>query len=204
MTFFPDLSPCTYFGEPPAGGEGRLLTVGWLADRLPSAPELPQRLESVLGRLAEIWLADVDPWPIRMGRHGCGLCGAPANRAPETVVAHGERRLRLGSGFITVPAVDRLFVAPSLVIHYVTAHGYQPPRVFVDALLNCPKPNSRAYLRALARAGGSWLATDAHGLPMGSWRSWLTTVMPKQGLATTRVGRRRLRALFTVLGGHAE
>jgi len=172
VTFYADLGECRYFDRPevtyvetdgrvitlgsyrPSDG-GRLRAVGWLANELPGAPVDPSTLTKAVDALVRIWLANVDPWPGSFGRHGCGLCGAPPDRAPETEVVHKGKRLGLGAGFITVPASGYLYVAPSLVIHYMLAHGYQPPSEFLTALQVCPNPRSTAYLEALRPEGPS-------------------------------------------------
>lgn len=101
----------------------------------------------------------------------------------------------MGSGYITVPGDGRIFIAPSLVLHYIDAHGYRPPDPFVAALAACPHPRSRDYGRALRDAGGPWLDRDDHGLPLGSWRSWAMQRVPVDTLVQTRAGRRILRVI---------
>ncbi len=54
----------------------------------------------------------------------------------------------LGAAEIRVLGEDDIFAAPDLVYHYVTVHGYQPPQIFVDAVLNGYAPDSAAH-RAL-------------------------------------------------------
>ena len=55
----------------------------------------------------------------------------------------------LGRDNVYIPTDGRVFVAPSLVIHYIDAHHYQPPDDFQAAVLNCPEMRSMAYLKAL-------------------------------------------------------
>lgn len=57
-----------------------------------------------------------------LGVHECDLC--PADEAPE---GNGEVRIPGGRGIA--------YVAPFLITHYVTAHGYRPPQAFMDAVL---------------------------------------------------------------------
>jgi len=50
------------------------------------------------------------------------------------LAGHG-RSVVLGDAEIRVVAENgTLFVAPTLILHYVVEHGYQPPPEFVDAL----------------------------------------------------------------------
>ncbi|WP_154668261.1 hypothetical protein [Pseudoduganella violaceinigra] len=39
-------------------------------------------------------------------------------------------------------------------VHYVAAHRYLPPQIFIDAVLACPAMNSMDYKRALLANGG--------------------------------------------------
>ncbi len=47
-----------------------------------------------------------------------------------------------------------LYVAPSLILHYIDAHGYAPPDQFQRAVMECPPMKSMPYLRALLANGG--------------------------------------------------
>ena len=45
----------------------------------------------------------------------------------------------LGNGEIHVPGKDHLiYVAPRLVVHYVTKHNYMPPAEYISAVENLP------------------------------------------------------------------
>jgi len=44
-----------------------------------------------------------------------------------------------------VPDGDLLFVCPEMIAHYVEAHQYRPPPIFIDAVLRCPIPGTKAY-----------------------------------------------------------
>ena len=57
----------------------------------------------------------------------------------------------LGASNLFVPTSEVLFVAPSLVVHYIDAHQYRPPDSFLDAVDGCAEMRSLEYLRALAR-----------------------------------------------------
>ncbi|MEV0173850.1 hypothetical protein AB0I00_22355 [Streptomyces sp. NPDC050803] len=57
-----------------------------------------------------------------LGVHPCDLC--PEGEAPE------------GNGEIRIPGEPgTAYAAPALIGHYVGAHGYRPPQVFVDAVM---------------------------------------------------------------------
>jgi hypothetical protein len=50
-------------------------------------------------------------------------------------VTHGSQTIWLGHAEIRVPAQPgRMFAAPMLIWHYVTAHSYRPSQAFIDAL----------------------------------------------------------------------
>jgi len=52
-------------------------------------------------------------------------------------------------GNFGVPAGEVLFVAPELIGHYVSIHGYLPPDGFLDALLTAPLPGTHEYTIAV-------------------------------------------------------
>lgn len=54
------------------------------------------------------------------------------------MLAHpvGGGEMRLGSAEIVVKSSSgQVFVAPNLIVHYIEAHSYLPPREFVEAVL---------------------------------------------------------------------
>lgn len=75
----------------------------------------------------------------------CPLCG---ERVAREAAEGGETRP--GTGEIRVVGEDDIFAAPDLIHHYVAAHDYRPPQVFVDAVLHGPQPGSSEH-RALVR-----------------------------------------------------
>jgi hypothetical protein len=110
MPWFPDLSPYVYTAFALPG----TVNVGWLAGQFPSGPTpvaFRERLvalcrEAVVNRMA--------------GVHLCPFCAAAT-----------------GSGEIHVAGTcGRVFAAPMLVAHYVTAHDYRPPEEFIEAVSN--------------------------------------------------------------------
>lgn len=57
--------------------------------------------------------------------------------------------ISMGSTNLFVPGAAALYVAPSLILHYMDAHEYAPPAAFCQAVLQCPPMRSMAYLRAI-------------------------------------------------------
>jgi hypothetical protein len=71
------------------------------------------------------------------GWHRCPFCLARAASEPPapTTVERGGQSLAVGDAEIHVVAEDRTWlVAPTLVLHYVTAHACVPPPEFIEAV----------------------------------------------------------------------
>ncbi|KAF3465627.1 hypothetical protein [Streptomyces sp. Tu 3180] len=128
--FYEDLSAYAYqdedaFTDPESGFHAlwyrpsyTRLNIGWLeAGRPYPTGAVPAAFVEKLEAVRRIqWMN------VCLGVHECDLC--PGDGAPE---GNGEVRIPGGPGIA--------YAAPSLVTHYVTAHGYRPPQVFVDAVL---------------------------------------------------------------------
>jgi hypothetical protein len=129
-----------------------------------------------------------DPWsPVSfMGGHSCGVCArkAVSKRLEELAREfppasgslsedfieyycdrHAPASIAKGFSNLFVPGAGLVYVAPELILHYIDAHQYQPPRAFCDAVLACPPMGSAEYLEALRRnASGDFrtrVETDA-------------------------------------------
>ena len=140
MTYFTDLSRCTYFGDDIADS---LVSVGWLSGTNEFARgNTPAEAYS---KLTELFL---DPWQpkVTCGTQHCELC-----------------QFDLPSGNVTlfVPDGSRIFVCPELMMHDMANHDYQSPLVCLDAVLNCPPTRSMEYKRLLLDSGGRSLIRDA-------------------------------------------
>ncbi len=143
MTHYIDLSSCDYFGP----ADGRLLAVGWL--------ELGRPLERgrVTGEFFEAFARlAANAWQpfVHAGRHACQWCvfsGGPAE------VRVGDLTVAVGATNVFVPAEQAMYVAPSLLLHYMDAHEYAPPEVFQRAVIACPTMRSMDYLKALRAHG---------------------------------------------------
>ena len=129
MTWFADLSECSYFGDKHTK---YLRAVGWL-DR--GKPFLKERIDEIVFRkLSQLF---EDPWqPLMfMGWHECNLCPG-RSRAPS------HRNL-------FIPGNDVMYVSPEGILHYITKHSYAPPSEFKQAVIACPPMSSGAYFAAL-------------------------------------------------------
>jgi hypothetical protein len=132
MAHFKDLEPFSSACE-------ALTAVGWLTrdvsfDRGDVPPEFFTRLKELCAA----------PWQfvVSMGLHPCDLCQFDALAFTANLY---------------VPYQGRIYVAPVGITHYVAAHWYRPPDVFVQAVMECPKMDSMAYKKALLENGGRGL-----------------------------------------------
>ncbi|RZI58236.1 MAG: hypothetical protein EOP37_16735 [Rubrivivax sp.] len=132
MTTLKDLDRCTYF---PVDCEA-LLAVGWLgvdAD-YPLGEVHADFFEKLKALCAEPWQ------PVAAaGFHQCELCQFEGPRF---------------SSNLFVPFGGCIYVAPIGIVHYIAAHRYLPPKVFIDGVLACPPMRSMQYHKALLVNGG--------------------------------------------------
>ena len=94
------------------------LSIGWLEAGKPySTGTVPTAFVEKLKAVQEVQWMNVG-----LGVHECDLC--PEAVAPE------------GNGEVRIPGKPGLaYAAPFLITHYITAHGYRPPQVFINAVL---------------------------------------------------------------------
>lgn len=148
MPHYADLQDCDFFGST----GGKLVAIGWLARGHPFAKGAVNiDFFEALAALA------VDPWQpfATAGVHGCDFCkftGGP------TELTLGELRVPMGCANLFVPTPACVFVTPSLVLHYLDAHEYAPPQVFLRAVEGCPPMRSMEYLKAIRSHGIQRLA----------------------------------------------
>lgn len=132
MAFIEDLAPCHYFPLEC----GALTAVGWLNqhDGFPKG-DVTEEFYRMLQSLC------VSPWQpvVSLGWHTCELCQFDGPRFSDNVF---------------IPYQGKIYVTPVAIVHYVAAHRYLPPQIFVDAILACPAMNSMEYKRALLANGG--------------------------------------------------
>jgi hypothetical protein len=63
--------------------------------------------------------------------------------------------VHFGAHNLYVPADGCVYVAPSMIAHYLDVHSYEPPAAFWKAVMNCPEMGSGAYRQALIANGPS-------------------------------------------------
>ena len=140
MTTYRDLAPLPYFG---AGTSEALVAVGWLGRGQPYAKgAIPA---AVYNRLKELLVQPFQPFASG-GFHECEFCQSAKHK---------------GNANLFVPEEGRVFVCPELILHYISAHEYQPPREFCDAVLACPDTGSVEYERLFLANGGRALVPSA-------------------------------------------
>ena len=168
MTYFRDLSPCSYGGHvlqafEPDKAHGVFtaghwtptlplpLAVGWLSRSHPFtkgtvSPEFRRRLDIVLEERYELGSS--------RGWHECEFCDA-STAGP--VDASNKPSLSLGPcgyGTLSIPGRSAIYFAPDLIAHYIDEHEYRPPQDFVTAVLECPPFRSAEYFLALLEIVG--------------------------------------------------
>jgi hypothetical protein len=151
---FSDLTPLLI---PPLEASSQLIAVGWLEpghdyQRGEVLPEFVRKLVDLL----------VDPWQpaVALGRHSCGFCrftGGPTSICFGSVAVNTV--VKIGVSNLWLPADGFLFVAPSLILHYMDSHGYSPPVAFQEAAIACPPMRSMEYLKAVLKNGPKGIVT---------------------------------------------
>ena len=64
----------------------------------------------------------------------------------------GSNQVAVGTENLCIPASAQVYLAPSMILHYICRHRYRPPDAFCDAVLRCLPIGSRAYFEALRPA----------------------------------------------------
>src|SRR5215467_10824362 len=127
MTTIKDLEPCRYF---PVECDA-LVAVGWLGTE--AAFETGRVSEQLFSKLKDLCSA---PWQpiVSFGVHVCELCQFDAPAFSDNVF---------------VPYKGKIYVAPVAIVHYIAAHWYRPPQIFIDAVVTCPPIRSMDYKNAI-------------------------------------------------------
>lgn len=151
-----DLQPLKF---PPFDRFDKLIAVGWLepGHEFATGDVSAEFVNKLAGLL-------VNPWEpaFAMGRHPCGFCrftGGPATL--QIGDFPGRKEVRIGAANLWLPADGFLFVAPSMMLHYIDAHGYSPPAEFQAAVMECPEMRSLDYLKLLTQNGPAELVGKA-------------------------------------------
>ena len=126
MAYFADLSPYHFLEMQ---SRAALLNIGWLDTlrfrRGPTPPGLLERIAVATPLLRN---------PTR-GIHACEGCGG---EHVTEVLAGDKVLLGMSEVWFPSPMDETVYIAPSLLFHYVRRHGYLPPEAFCEAVLALP------------------------------------------------------------------
>lgn len=116
MAYFEDLTPYTYL--PRDEGDQSALNVGWLDAAHPfEIGETSTEFRTKLEQLCRFAFNQT------RGVHPCYFCPT------------GKGGFAASSAEIRVAGDGKIYAAPTLIYHYVTAHNYRPPSEFIAAVL---------------------------------------------------------------------
>jgi hypothetical protein len=137
VAYFPDLSPCAYFGIETAD---KLVAIGWLDEEhaIPQGDVNEHFLEKLFDLLVRPWAPSYF-----MGYADCPWCGEDYD------AIYKGKSVAVGAMNLFVPGEGFLYVMPSLAVHHILSHHYAPPVQFFEAVLQCPPMRSRAYFEAI-------------------------------------------------------
>lgn len=149
MAYFEDLSDYIYA---PGFVRPGTKAVGWLARGHLFPTVTPDEKDLDL-----LWLYCSISVVDTRGGHNCEFC--PGHGA--SYAERNGQRLFLGTAEIRVFSRDGgIYVAPTLIYHYVAVHHYKPPDAFLRALREGPRPPSEEYFDALVRLNLEWSRTS--------------------------------------------
>jgi hypothetical protein len=161
--YFADLSPC-YFGF---GRSERLKAVGWLAWGHPYRERQAELREDNFRQLLRLLRQPWEPGHL-MGRHECEFC---FGNEEATLERYGFV-IYFAASNLFVPGKGCIYVAPSMIAHYIDKHRYEPPSEFWQAVLDCPDMQSDGYKEALLANGPTnekWVRKVSDTWPI--WKS---------------------------------
>jgi hypothetical protein len=155
VTYFADLSPYAYFRQEKPR---RVYNIGWL--------DAAQKFETgfvdpeIVTRLEQISCCSVNQ---TRGLHDCNICSSEI----DVIYKLKDKTLLLGDAEIRVfSAESQIFAAPTLLLHYITAHNYLPPTSFLNAVKNGPVPPLQDYFDQLKAQDYEWVETSTRERPV--------------------------------------
>lgn len=97
--------------------------------------------------LAGLWKCIRYPVHVCRGFHVCNLC-LKENEPP--IIKYKNEKREAGYYETVVKGKDgTLYLAPSLIFHYITEHQYKPPQEFIEAVLYTKKLSDKEYREIL-------------------------------------------------------
>ena len=109
-----------------------MLNIGWLGRRapFPTGDTDPAVCETLIRLAAE----DQDK-NVTRGVHDCEFCDEESPLRIRTDIA-ARGFVSLGFSEFHIRGETVTYSAPTLIVHYLDAHGYRPPKEFCEAVLN--------------------------------------------------------------------
>jgi len=99
--------------DPSVPGEFTAVMIGWIGNEVPSVGEIDDKMLSKLEWACSNRVID-QGW---LGEHECEVCNSHTDR-----------------GEILIVYNNTMYVAPRILLHYITAHSYLPPGEFLNAV----------------------------------------------------------------------
>jgi hypothetical protein len=140
MTYFPDLSPCRYFN---GLWSDRLIAIGWLEPG--NEYQKGDVSKDFLNALVTLLKAPWEPL-MALGYHRCSFC-----RLKEEFSIYKDHELPLGARNVYIIGNDQVYIAPSLIEHYIESHEYQPPLEFQKAVMLAARTRKKDYEKKLKK-----------------------------------------------------
>jgi hypothetical protein len=166
MAWYADLEPYPFRGET----TNKLLAVGWLESKY--AFPCSRQARAVIDQFAECVWTQGRHFPFGyLGFHSCSFCGDQSEEnwvrehngrwsyvgfEQSTDIYNGITTI-MGAANIFIPGKTAVYIAPSLMLHYLDSHDYAPPSEFIDALAQCPPIGCEAYYQALEPVAPAWM-----------------------------------------------
>jgi len=156
---FDDLAPYGLLAEFAPGSE-RVKAVGWLENGCAYSTGAVE--PRAIARLFDI--AEHPQWTTgELGYHACDLCPDAPERTGTLAAWRQQgilgtwrtRTAEVGGSELCIPGHGCVYIAPSMILHYILAHDYAPPPEFINALLSCPPAGTSEYLAAFKNNGGA-------------------------------------------------
>lgn len=89
------------------------------------------------------------------GFHRCNYCGIFNNyifNKKVPTIKYNNEIIQVGFyDIIILDKEERIYIAPSLIFHYIEKHNYYPPKEFINAVYNGIDPSSYKYCQLLKK-----------------------------------------------------
>ena len=112
------------------------LNVGWLEKSVPYTKGNVEN-ESFIEKIFEIVFCE-EKIHLTRGFQPCTFCNNFDEKLGvelPIVINWNDKKLKLGSGILVIENEGKRYVFPDLIIHYISAHDYLPPKEFIDAVM---------------------------------------------------------------------